>query len=454
MTLWKYLRSKILEHPSQIVQEGSVSTTYEELCIYAEKFAQKLTSWSYGIMCKSELAAAIALLSCIAAGKIAIPTTIRYGKEMCVKIIDRSDPPCIIHDFDGELKLLDMEPRRRYQFWGKAPAVMLYTSGSTGVPKGVMLSGDNIIANIEGISTYFKINHDDTFLISRPIYHSSVMTGELLLSLCSGAKIVFSSEPFHPFNIIDLIKKHNITVLGSTPTLMAALSHFVRLPNNLPVKTISISGECVTEGVAEKIREAFPNAKILCGYGLSEAAPRVAYLPSELFDECPTAAGLPLPNIKYRIVDKKNNDVEDGVIGELIVNGPNVMLGYFDDKEKTKNTLKNGWLYTGDLACKASNGLLYIKGRKDDMIIRAGMNIYPTEIENVLSTDDRVEGLLVYGECTNETQQICLNISGKFSDLNEVRALCKQKLPAYQMPTKINLVSRTDILNCGKKKRK
>ena len=210
----------------------------------------------------------------------------------------------------------------------------------------------------------------------------------------------------------------------------------------------------MTEGMANNIRRAFPKARVLCGYGLSEASPRVAYLPSELFDKYPTAAGIPLPLVQYRIVDKSDVDVDEGETGELIINGPNVMQGYFDDKVRTRCVLKNGWLHTGDLACKAPNGLLYIKGRKDDMIIRAGMNIYPTEIENALSLDPRVDNILVYRGYENDTQQVYLTISGDFCSVDEVIELCKQKLPAYQMPAKIKLVDKTDILDGGKKKRR
>ena len=151
-----------------------------------------------------------------------------------------------------------------------------------------MLSDDNLICNIEDIRSYFPITNNDTILISRPLYHSSVLTGEFLVALCAGAKIVFTSESFQPLNILKVLKTNNITVFGSTPTLMTMLSRFVREPCELSVSLLSISGECMTEGMARTIRKAFPKADIYCGYGLSEASPRVAYLPAEDFDDDPT----------------------------------------------------------------------------------------------------------------------------------------------------------------------
>ena len=202
----------------------------------------------------------------------------------------------------------------------------------------------------------------------------------------------------------------------------------------------------MTSGMARTIRKAFPNAKVYCGYGLSETSPRVAYLPSELFDSSPTAAGIPLPSVSLKIINESEQITTPFEIGELLVNGPNVMLGYFDDRARTKATLREGWLHTGDLACFDSEGLLHIKGRKDDMIIRAGMNIYPAEIESVLSTDTRVESILVYGYQENDTQLIGMTVSGSFSSTDEVLALCRNKLPPYQIPSKITISDKPDFL--------
>lgn len=454
MKLWDLIRQKLLEHPEQTVCEGDASVTYEELCIFAEKRASESEASYYGILCRSELAAAMALLSCIAAGKPAIPLPVRYGQDYYLKILERAEPPAILTDFDGSLQAIPFFTDSRFDPLFSSTAVVLFTSGSTGIPKGVMLSEENLLANVEGISSYFPIGGADTILISRPLYHSSVLTGEFLTALCNGAKIVFSSEPFQPLHILSLIKKHNVTVYGSTPTLAATLARLMKTRPMSSVQFLSISGECMTEGMAKEIRKAFPNAKVFCGYGLSEASPRVAFLPAHMFDHAPTAAGIALPHVNLQIVDEHDIPVPQGHIGELTVQGENVMLGYFKDAKKTKQTLRNGWLHTGDLAFLDEGGVLYIKGRKDDMIIRAGMNIYPAEIENALSTDARVRDVLAYGYAANGTQEVGINICGDFSDTEEVALLCRKKLPAFQMPRKIELMNSNDVQLGGKKKRR
>ena len=129
------------------------------------------------------------------------------------------------------------------------------------------------------------------------------------------------------------------------------------------------------------------------------------------------------------------------------------MIGYFRDANRSRRVLQDGWLATGDLACIGEDGMLYIKGRRDDLIIRAGMNIYPAEIESALSGDPRIEELSVYGYADGVTQQIGLRISGNFQSSAEVMELCRRVLPPYQLPAKIELIDKLPCNSSGKKKR-
>lgn len=455
MRLWDYIREKMMENPDQIVCEGDASMTYEELCIYAEHRGKYLEKSCYAILCNSEMATALALLSCLAEGVTAVPLPMRYGSTYYGKVLQSLQPPALITDSLGYLSEYPCSENSNKEPIKGNPSVILFTSGSTGTPKGVMLSEENLLSNIKDIGSYFPIGKNDTILIARPLYHSSVLTGEFLLSLCKGAKIVFSSEPFQPLNVLTLMKKHRVTVYGSTPTLLATLSRFIRKQDELSIRYLSVSGECMTEGMAKAIRKGFPNADVYCGYGLSEASPRVAYLPAYLFDDFPTATGIPVPSVKLRLLDKEGNIIQGAMeIGELLVQGPNVMQGYFDDADRTECVLKDGWLYTGDLAYWDHSGMLCVQGRKDDMIIRAGMNVYPVEIENTLSTDPRVKDVLVYGYRKGDTQEIGMKICGEFSNMEEVLEFCREKLPSFQIPSKIELVDETEVFSGGKKRRK
>lgn len=453
MKLWNELKERMMAHPNSKVREKGCEMTYEELVIYVEALAKYLTGECYGILCTSEMNCAISLLSCFAAGKTAVPLSIRYGEKHCRKIIDTIGMPYMLSDVKSGIHTVDID-MGKYVVPHEHPALILCTSGTSGNPKGVMLSEDNLLTNVEDICEYFDVNENDTTLIARPLYHSGVLTGEFLTSLFKGADIVFCSEQFNPLSLIEMIKKEGITVMGGTPTLLSTVSSFVKKDEELPLRTIAISGECMTEAAAKKIQKAFSKAKIYSVYGLTEASPRVSYLPPDLFLKHPTSVGIPIKSVRMKIVDECDNELPDNEVGELLVTGDNVMIGYYCDNAKTYKVKRNGWLHTGDLAYKDKNGLYYIKGRKDNMIIRSGMNIYPQEIENALLKDRRVKDVLAYGITKNGITQIGLKIKGEFNDVKEVRKLCIELLPSYQIPNHIEIVDEIPKNGSGKKLRK
>ncbi len=454
MKLWKQLRERMLRYPDHTVKEGNASMTYEELVIFAETCAERFPKVPYmGIFCESEMASAIGILACFAAGIPVIPLPRRYGKDACLKIIERAKIPFLFTDNGSSFRLVKF-PSGEAKKVPDEVATILFTSGSTGTPKGAMLTDDNLLANIESICDYFPICDRDKVLIARTLYHSSALTCDLLVSLWKGADIVFASGRFQPLQILKLFQDEHITVFGSTPSLLTMLAAFSkRFPNDL--RLLSVSGECMTKGAAKTILDGFPGVSVYCGYGLTEASPRVAYLPHEWFSACPTATGVPVRNVRFYLADETGKEITDTYTsGELVVQGKNVMLGYFDDPVQTKRKMKDGWLFTGDMAQVDEDGVLYVIGRKDDMIIRGGMNIYPAEIENALSADPRVTEVLAYGYSENNTQGIGLQICGKFETTSEVAALCKNLLPAHQMPSKIELLDHLEHGVTGKKKRR
>ena len=453
MILWNEIKHSMSAHLGSCVSEDGAQLTYEQMCVFAERFAERLNERAYAILCRSEMASAMAMLACIAAGRTAIPIPVRYGKELYTRILERVAPPAVITDVCGELTVISTRDPKPFSDAESSAAVILFTSGSTGKPKGVMLSEKNLLSNARDISAYIGITDKDRILISRPLYHASVLSGEFIAGLLCGADIVFSSQAFSPIALLQIIRERNISVMGTTPTLAAAMARFSHRGGPHSLRKLSISGERVNESVARTIRAGFPNTEIWCGYGLSEASPRVAYLPCSLFDTVPTCAGIALPSVDIRIVDGELRDVKRGRSGQVLVKGEGVMLGYFRDSERSARTVRNGWLCTGDIGFIGEDGMLYIKGRADDMIIRAGMNIYPAEIEGALCSDERVDELLVYGYDDGETQSIGIRVRGRFGSTDEVARLCAQRLPSYQMPSKIELTDEFEMGVSGKKKR-
>lgn len=449
--LWEKIKEAMLKSPNQIISEENAEITYEDLVVFAEKFAEKLSGERCcAIFCVSEMAAAMGLLSCFAAGVTAVPLSVKYGELHCNKILDMIEPTAIISDMNGELTVTKIS-NSRYVTPVHHPALIMCTSGTTGKPKGAMLSEENILTNVMDICKYFDIISTDKILIARPLYHCAVLTGEFLVSLFKGTRILFFSKQFNPKILLDIITNKAITVFCGTPTLISMLARFNKGNSESSLRRICISGECMTAETGYKISSSFPKADIYHVYGLTEACPRVSYLSPDLFKSHASSVGTPLESVKLKIITDSGKNAKIGETGILWVYGNNIMIGYYNATEQTAKVLKDGWLCTGDIAKVDVDGLLTILGRSDDLIIRAGMNIYPQEIEGVLKTDYRVRDVLVYK--INNLRlgtQIGMKISGNFSSIEEVKRLCLEKLPSFQIPSFIELLDELPRNGSGK----
>lgn len=424
--LYDFLKEKMLQYPNQVISNDTESITYRELLEYAETFGKTLTKDKYGLLFDSDLNTAKALLACLYAQKTAVLLSKRYGEAHTQRIIDTVKLSYLITE-DGIKHISDEQDECEDL---SDVALIMCTSGTTGKPKGAMITHNNLITNLIDISKYFGINYSDHILIARPLYHCAVLTGEFLISLSKGLRISFMTEGFVPAKILKMAKETGVTTLCGTPTLLYHLSGMsLKFEEPLVLRNIAVSGECMTQTVAQIMRKAFPNTDIYNVYGLTEASPRVSYLPPCEFDSRPTSVGVPLDSLKAKLV---NN--------ELLIKGNNVMKGYYNNPTATEKVKQDGWLHAGDIAEMDNQGRIYIKCRKDNMIIRAGMNIYPQEIENLLKEDKRIIDVLAYG-VKNDTVSEKIHIKvvtllGK----TEVYNICKEKLLSYELPDVIEIV--------------
>lgn len=438
---WIQLKEQMKKHPSACLRDGKTSVTYEEAIAFAECFAKRLTAPCYGILCETELGSALAVLACLAAGKTAVPLSLRYGELHVRRILEFVRPRYMIGEKGGKLQIFEIEDQI-YEKPDEQPAFIMCTSGTTGQPKGVMLSENNILVNVQDILRYFPLTDRDRVLISRPLYHCAVLTGEFFTSLMCGADICFIANPYHVGEWIRIMEESQITVVCSTPSFFQMMNRLI--PKTFPVRKVAVSGECLDSQAAARVRMLFPDAEIYHVYGLTEASPRVAYLSPELFDHIPEMLSYSLDSVRLKIVDDAGGEVPAGTEGELVVRGENVMLGYYRNPTLTAQTIRDGWLHTKDMAVRAQDGNIRILGRKDDMIVYAGMNIYPKEIEEALKSDTRVEEVLAYGiPHPFAGQAVAVKVKGSFADKKEVEVLCRKMLPAYEQPMRIELV--TDI---------
>ena len=300
--LYSFLKAKMNMNPDKIIRDESEAISYKELLTYAETFGKMLSNYDtakYGVLCQSNLNSAKALMACFYAKKTAVMLSYRYGEKHNKKIIENMGLTHLITDSNIEVseeaeKFSEVEDLTDV-------ALIMCTSGTTGNPKGAMITHENLITNINDIDAYFDINSRQKLLIARPLYHCAVLTGEFLLVLVKGLDIVFMDGDFDPTHIIRTIRQHKVSVLCGTPTMLYHIALAAKKALDLPLETLAVSGECMTLKAAECIRAAFPDVSIYNVYGLTEASPRVSYLPPELFDKYPLSVGYPLRSLMVKL---------------------------------------------------------------------------------------------------------------------------------------------------------
>jgi long-chain acyl-CoA synthetase len=280
-------------------------------------------------------------------------------------------------------------------------AVLQYTGGTTGKSKGAMLTHYNLIGNIYQSFTFsdgFFERPGERVLSISPFFHVYGMTSCMNMAIFAAGTIICLAR-FDVEKTLDLIRKYKPTFFPGVPTMYIALLHHPDSPSaGLQCFKVCNSGSAPMPLEVMKEFEQKTGASIIEGYGLSETSPVTHRNPVRGLKKA-GSIGIPLPNTDSKIVDRETGEIElpPGEVGELIIKGPQVMKGYWNKPEETAMNLRDGWLYTGDLATMDEDGFFYIVGRKKDMIIAGGYNIFPVEVEDILYQHPAIEEVCVYG---------------------------------------------------------
>ena len=320
-------------------------------------------------------------------------------------------------------------------------ALLQYTGGTTGLAKGAMLTHRNLSANALQVRAWIPDfrEGEEVVLGAIPFFHVYGMTVAMNLALLGGAKLVLLPRP-EIKAIVEAIEKHQVTLFPGVPTLYVAFNNFPGIEKrNVKSIRICLSGAAPLPVEVAKRFEELTGARLIEGYGLSEASP-VTHSNPVLGLIKKGSIGMPFPGVDAKVVDEEGKELPPGEVGELAVKGPNVMKGYWNRPEETQKTLKDGWLFTGDLAKMDEDGYFYIVDRKKDMIIAGGYNIYPREVEEVLYQHEAVQEAAVVGvpdPYRGETVAAFLVLKpeyqGKVSE-KDIERFCRQNLAAYKVP--------------------
>ncbi|MGZ8647592.1 MAG: long-chain-fatty-acid--CoA ligase [Solirubrobacteraceae bacterium] len=324
---------------------------------------------------------------------------------------------------------------------GDDVAVILYTSGTTGEPKGAELTHDNLRKNAEvSRDTLFHIGEDDVVLGALPLFHTFGQTVCMNIGTLGGACLTFIPR-FDPGKALEVIERDKVTVFAGVPTMYnAMLNHPEREKADVSCLRLCVSGGSAMPGETMRAFEEAFDCKILEGYGLSETSPVASFNHPDL-ERKVGSIGPPIEGVEMKVVDEDDNDVEQGEIGEIVIRGHNIMKGYFKREEATEEAMKGGWFHTGDIAKIDEDGYFFIVDRKKDMIIRGGYNIYPREIEEVLFQHPAVLECAVIAvpddSLGEEVGAAVVLKDGEDVEAEELQSFVKGEVAAYKYPRKI-----------------
>jgi len=334
-------------------------------------------------------------------------------------------------------------------------AVLSYTSGTTGHPKGAMLAHRNLMANLEQMAAVPLLAEaeNDIVLLVLPLFHIYAMNVILGLTIRAGATAVLQ-ERFDPVASLDAIERHRVSVVfGAPPMFVAWLSTPGVDQRDLRSVRLAVSGAAPLPGAVLEDFQRRLGITIWEGYGLTETAPGVT---SNAMGDAPRAnsIGKPLPDVETRLVDESGDDVEEGDPGEIVVRGPNVFGGYWHLSEPTDEALRDGWLHTGDVAYADEDGYLYIVDRKKDLIIVSGFNVYPREVEDVLFRHPKIADAAVVGVAhpyTGEAVKAFVVLKpGEHATEEDIIEFCKRSLARFKCPQLVEFVTEIPYSPTGK----
>jgi long-chain acyl-CoA synthetase len=317
-------------------------------------------------------------------------------------------------------------------------AVILYTSGTTGKPKGAELTHANLFRNADVSSrTTSEIAAGDVVFGGLPLFHSFGQTVSMNASLMVGACLTLVPK-FDPGEALATMQRDRVTHFYGVPTMYGALLHH---PERESYDTSSLR-TCITGGASMPVEvlrgfeEAF-GAIVLEGYGLSETSP-VSSSNHPDRERKPGSIGTPLEGVEMRVVDEDDNEVAQGEVGEIVIRGHNIMKGYWQRPDATAEAMRGGWFHSGDMARVDEEGYFYIVDRKKDLIIRGGYNVYPREVEEVLYEHPKIREAAVIGvphdEWGEEIGAAIVLHDGEELDPEEASAYVKERIAAYKYP--------------------
>ena len=354
----------------------------------------------------------------------------------------------------AENKMLESES----EFNGDHVAEIIFTSGSTAIPKGVMLSHNNIIANTDSIVQYLRLSEKDIMMVVLPFFYCYGLS-LLHTHIRVGGSLVLNNNFIFLGSTVNDLKQYNCSGFAGVPShfqILLRKSDQFKNTKFPALRYVTQAGDKLHNAFIREFTENFPEIQFFVMYGQTEATSRLSYLPPTMLKEKLGSLGRGIPGVELKVVDDHGRSISPYDTGEILARGKNIMIGYFEDQESTNNTIKDGWLYTGDLATIDEDGYIFINGRKKEIIKICGKRISPKEIEEVIVTMPGVIDCIVeviddehIGEAIKAT--IVINDRMRKITVEELKQYCSTKLSGYKIPKYVVFKESMKLNLSGKK---
>ena len=377
----------------------------------------------------------------------------KHSIEKLLTSIDKSDFETII---SSENTVLNSE---KESFDDNRLALILYTSGSTGIPKGVMLSHRNIIANTHSIIDYLELRTTDIMGVVLPFYYCYGLS-LLHTHLKVGAALVLINNFIFIGSFIEKLKKFKCTGFAGVPSHFQILLKKSKsfLSSDFPdLRYVTQAGGKLHNVFIETFIQAFPKISFYVMYGQTEATARLSFLPPEMLTEKMGSIGKAIAGVELRIIDSDGNVLKAGELGEIVAKGDNIMQGYYKDSAGTQEVLKKGWLHTGDIGSVDDDGYIFLDSRKKEIIKLGGKRVSPKEIESVILSVSEVVDCTIEGvsdELLGESLKAHIVLNGE-TEIELVKSkilrTCSQNLATYKIPQFMSFARHMHVNASGKK---
>jgi acyl-CoA synthetase (AMP-forming)/AMP-acid ligase II len=472
-----------------VVVDGEPALSYAALDDRCRRFAAFLRTRAIAsgdrvaILLQNVPEFVVAYFGAISAGCVAVPVNCRLSPAEVAYILSDCSASVVVTTGERFEKVAGQEGVRGVGIWlladgggdgslpfgealaqgpdpGPAPvspddaAVLLYTSGTTGFPKGAMISHRNTLFNVESCRATLGYREDDVGLLSLPLFHVTGLDSQLVALLACGATVVLQKE-YDTRQVLELIARHRVTALFLVPAIykLLTLREDAGRYDLSSVRVAAYGGAPMAPETILALRGILP-ARLHNCYGLTECSSLGTVLPAELALAKSESVGFPVPGTEAVVRGADGETIPPGEPGELHLRGPHIVRGYFGAPEKTREAIRDGWLRTGDVARIDADGLVYILDRTKDMINRGGEKVYGLEVENVLYVYPGVAEAAVFGiphPVFGEVPAACVvPLPGSNVDPEGLIVFCRGRLADYKVPVSVRVVDRIPRNPAGK----